>query len=104
MLEFVDAHGRDSSVLPVRADPELGVDLVLGDHLAAEDVAHEEVVVHGLSDDLGDRRGVEFEEGVVLRFAGLRGSSEYAAEQSVAPRTFLLRETRRRVTSPNWEK
>ena len=57
--------------LPVRAYPQLGVHLVLRDNLAREDVAHEQVVVHRLRDDLCDRRRVELNEAVVLRLSGL---------------------------------
>ena len=52
--------------LPVRANPQLGVHLVLGDDLACEDMAHEQVVVHRLRNDLRDRRGVELNEGIVF--------------------------------------
>ena len=57
---------RDRSPLPVRANPQLGVHLVLGDDLACEDMTHEQVVVHRLRNDLRDRRGVELNEGVVF--------------------------------------
>ena len=49
-----DAIAGDRPPLPVRADPELGVHLVLGDDFARKDMAHEEVVVHGLRDDASD--------------------------------------------------
>lgn len=49
------------SPFTVSTDPEFRMDLVLGDEFTPEDVAHEEVVVHGVCDDLGDRRGVEFD-------------------------------------------
>lgn len=57
---------RDASPLAVGADPKLWVDIVLGDELAAHDVSHQQVVVHGLCHDLGDGRGVEFDESVVF--------------------------------------
>ena len=44
---------------------------LLGYHLAPQDVAHEEVVVHRVGDDLGDGGRVEFDEAVVLGFTGL---------------------------------
>ena len=49
-----DAITRYGPPLSVRADPELGMDLVLGDDFARKNVAHEEVVVHGLRDDASD--------------------------------------------------
>ena len=57
--------------LSVRAYPELGVHLVLRDDLARENVAHEQVVVHRLRDDLCDRGRVELDEAVVLRLSSL---------------------------------
>lgn len=57
---------RDDTPLPVRPDPKFRMDLVLGDHLARQDVPHEQVVVHCICDDLGDGRRVEFNEGVVF--------------------------------------
>ena len=45
--------------------------LVLRDHLACEDMAHEEIVVHRVSDNPGDGGRIELDEAVVLWFAGL---------------------------------
>ncbi len=50
-----DAVARHRSPLPIRSYPELRVHLVLRDDLAREDVAREEVVVHRLRDNLGNR-------------------------------------------------
>lgn len=50
-----DAITGNRPPLPVRPNPELGVHLVLGDDLAREDVAHEEIVVHCVGDNPGDR-------------------------------------------------
>ena len=63
---------RNGPPLPVRPNPELRVHLVLRDHLACEDMAHEEIVVHRVSDNPGDGGRIEFDETVVLRLAGLR--------------------------------
>jgi hypothetical protein len=68
----LDPDGRDGPPLSVGTDPEVGVDLVVGDDFAAKDVAEEEVVVHRLRDDLGDGEGGEEEEGVVFRLSSLR--------------------------------
>ena len=57
---------RDDTPLPVRTDPELRVYFVFGDHLARQDMPHEQVVVHCVCNDLGDGRGVELNEGIVL--------------------------------------
>jgi succinylarginine dihydrolase len=61
-------HARRGHLAPlaVRANPQLGVHLIAGDELAAQDVPHEEVVVHHLRDDLRNGGGVELEEGIVL--------------------------------------
>ena len=57
---------RNGPPLPIRSNPELRVHLVLRDHLACEDMAHEEIVVHRLGDDLGNGRRVELNEAVVF--------------------------------------
>ena len=62
---------RYTAPFPVRSHPELRVHLVLRDELACEDVARQQVVVHGLRDDFRDRRGVELDERVVFRFPRL---------------------------------
>ena len=62
---------RNLPPLPVRANPELWMHLVLRDDLAREDVAHEQVIVHRLRDDLCDRGRVELDEAVVLRLSSL---------------------------------
>ena len=66
-----DAVTGDRPPLPVRPNPELGMDLVFGDDLACQDVAHEEVVVHRVGDDSGDGGRIELDEGVMLGLAGL---------------------------------
>ena len=92
--------------LSVRADPELGMHLVLGNYLAREDMAHEEVVVHSLRYDLRDRRRVELEERIMLRLASLQRPvlSTHDIHSTGVVRTFLLRDSRSRVTVPNCEK
>ena len=80
--------------------------LVLGNYLAREDMAHEEVVVHGLRYDLRDRRRVELEECIVLMLASLQRPllSTRDTQSTGAVHTFLLRDSRNRVTVPNCEK
>ena len=60
------ATRRYSSPLFVRADPELGMDLVFWDDFASEDVPHEKVIVHRLGNDLCDRRRLELNESVMF--------------------------------------
>ena len=55
----------------VRADPKLGVDLIFGNDFTGQNVAHKEVVVHSLGNDLGDRRGFKLDEGIVSRVTSL---------------------------------
>ena len=66
VAQLLDTRPGDFTELLVRADPELGVDFVLGHQLAFEQVAHEEVVVHCLCDDLGDRLGGHLDVCVVF--------------------------------------
>lgn len=40
------------SPLPIGTNPELWVDLVLGDEFTSQDVAHKEIVVHCIRNDL----------------------------------------------------
>ena len=54
MCDTRDAIAGDRPPLPVRADPEFGMDLVLGNDFARKNMAHEKVVVHGLGDDASD--------------------------------------------------
>ena len=44
---------------------------VFGDDLASQNVTHEQVIVHRLRDDLGDRRRRKLDESVVFRPACL---------------------------------
>ena len=57
---------RDRPPLLVRTDPKFGVNLILRDDFACEDVTSKEVVVHRLGDDLGNGRRVELNEAVVF--------------------------------------
>lgn len=50
----------------VGTDPELGVNLVVGNDLADKDVTGQEVVVHRFLNDRGDRRVLEFDERVMF--------------------------------------
>jgi hypothetical protein len=63
-------HGHDAP-LAIRTDPELRVHFVFRDDLAGQDVAHEQIIVHRLRDDLGDRRRHKLDESVVFRPASL---------------------------------
>lgn len=71
MLHTRNAVGRYDSPLPIRTDPERRMDFLLRDYLTLKNVAHEQVVVHRLRNDLGDCRRVKFDEAVVFRAAGL---------------------------------
>ena len=62
---------RDMSELSICAHPQLWVDLVLGYHLAFEDMSHEQIIVHRLCNDLCDGGRVKFEECIVFRLSGL---------------------------------
>lgn len=66
MLEPFESRRGYLLPFPVGAHPELGVNLVLGDGLALYKMPHEQVVVHGLGDDLRDGRRVELDKGIVL--------------------------------------
>ena len=61
-----------NSPLPVRTDPEFGMHFILGYHLARQNVAHEQVVVHGLCDNFRHRGRVELDERIVFRTTGLK--------------------------------
>lgn len=71
-------------------------------YLTLEEVTHQEVVVHCLGDDLGNRLGRHFEVGVVLGGTGLLISKSHKTKGGLL--TFLFRARRIWVTSPNWEK
>lgn len=71
MLCHRKSPGRHWSPLPVGTDPKLRVDFVFGNDLALQKVAVQQVVVHGLRDDFGDGRRLEFDEAVVFRLASL---------------------------------
>ena len=90
----------------IRAHPELRVNCVLWDDLASHDMAHEQIIVHRLRDDLSDGRRHKLDEAVVFRPACLDAISVYRKGRRSAPsrRTLLFRERRRRDMSPNWEK
>lgn len=64
---------RDYPELAVRADPKLGVNLIVGDDLADENVTRKEVVVHGFLHDRRDRSILEFDKGIVFRGTSLNG-------------------------------
>ena len=80
---------------------------VFRNDFASQDVAHEQVIVHRLRDDLCDGRRRKLDEPVVFRPACLHASLFNAPDGgSSCPsrHTLLFRERRRRDISPNWEK
>ena len=66
-------RGHDAP-LAIRTDPELRVHFVFRDDLAGQDVVHEQIVVHRLRDDLGDRRRRKLDESIVFRPASLHAN------------------------------
>lgn len=56
----------NDSPLAVRANPQFGMYLILWNEFTAQNVAHYEVVIHGVGNDLGDRGGVKLNESVML--------------------------------------
>jgi len=86
VLRLRKAIRRDDAPSAVRTHPELWVNFVFRDDLANQDMAHEQIIVHRLRNDLSDGRRDKLDEAVVFRFA------------------LLFRERRRRDISPNWEK
>ena len=81
------------------------MNLILGYHLAFDDMSHEQIVVHCLRNDLCDGGRVELEECIMFRLSGLRSVfSKGTNSNGIEIPTFLFRDTRRRKTSPNCEK
>lgn len=68
----VDRHAAPATVC---SNPKLGVNLLRRDDLAAEDMAHEKVVVHGLGDNFRDGSRSELDKAVVFRMSRLGGRS-----------------------------
>ena len=64
----VDWHLPPPSVRP---NPKIGMDLVLWNDLALQEMTHDQIVVHRFADNLRDRGRVEFDEPVVLGSTGL---------------------------------
>jgi hypothetical protein len=96
--------GNDSP-FAISAYPEVRMNFFRWDDLAFQNVTHEQVVVHCLCYNFRDCEGIEFEESVMLRSAGLNGRAcQKKRLYKTVMHAFLLRERRRRVTSPNWEK
>lgn len=100
---------RYRSESSVRSDPKTWVNLIVRNNLAHENVSGKEVVVHGFLDDLGDGSVGEFNESVVLGGSGLNAeqskiSWRFPARCEGNLLTFLLRDRRSRVISPNCEK
>ena len=61
-----DTVARNGSPLSIRTDPKLWMHFIFRDDFAREDVAHEEIVVHGFRNNLSYRRGVKLDERVVF--------------------------------------
>lgn len=72
-IMFLPPHPvhRHLPPLPVRTNPQIRMHLLLRQQLALEDMAVDEVVVHRLGDDGGDRNRLELEKGIMLGCAGL---------------------------------
>lgn len=90
--------------LAIRTDPQSRMNLLWREDLAYEDVAREQVVVHRLLHNARDRRVAELDESVVLRCSCLHSPSDAATRTYTSAPTFLFRDSRRRLTSPNCEK
>lgn len=50
----LDEIAGDDPIFAIRTDPELGVNLVFGNQLTPENVAHEQIVIHRVCDDMSD--------------------------------------------------
>lgn len=104
LREAIRGHDTPSAI---RTYPEFRMHFVFRNDLASQNVAHEQIIVHRLRDDLRDGRRCKLDEPVVLRPACLHASlfSEPDGGFSYpSRRTLLFRERRRRDISPNWEK
>lgn len=55
VFDSCDAISWNRSPFPVRTDPELRMYLVVGNNFTPQDVTHNQVVVHRIGDNLGDR-------------------------------------------------
>lgn len=62
---------RDDSEYSIGSDPHLGMNLIIRNNLAHENVTGEQVVVHGFLNDDSDGRVGELEEGVMFRRSSL---------------------------------
>lgn len=71
MLRLREAIRGHDAPLAIRTDPKLRVHFVFRDDLAGQDVAHEQIIVHRLRDDLRDLRRRKLDESVVFRPASL---------------------------------
>ena len=56
----------------ISTDPKLRMYLVFRYHLALQQMAHQEIVVHSLCNDLGYGLGIEFKEAIMLGSTRLR--------------------------------
>ena len=65
--------GWDLPPSSVRPNPKIGMDFVLGNDLALQEMSHDQIVIHRFADNLRNRGRVEFDETVVLRSTGLQG-------------------------------
>jgi hypothetical protein len=55
VLNSRDTISWNRSPFPICTDPELGMHLIVGNNFTSQDMPHNQVVVHGVRDDLGDR-------------------------------------------------
>ena len=101
LREVVRGHDTPPTI---RTYPELRMHFVFWNDLASQNVAHEQVIVHRLRDDLCDRRRCKLDEPVLFRPTGLHASLFNEPDRYLGRRTLLFRESRRRDISPNWEK
>jgi hypothetical protein len=88
MLHLLESGPWHFTKLLVRADPKVWMD-ALGryelfvsyntrmTHLAFQEVAHHQIVVHRLRNDLSDRFGRHFDVSVVFGRAGLGSAKKY---------------------------
>jgi hypothetical protein len=78
-----------SSPFAVGPNPQFRMYLLLRYNFTLQYVAHEKVVVHRLTDDLGDRGGFKLNKPVMLRPAGLSISlAMYLSQLAELPSCF----------------
>lgn len=61
-----DTVARNGPPLSIRTNPELWMYFIFRNDFACENVAHEEIIVHGLCDNLSYGRGVKFDKRVMF--------------------------------------